>query len=141
MALDMAKMDLLGISTLLPLLTVVSNTSVYTDMCICRPLGAVMTEGQPERKCSQESKLWDRLLSERRVRKMYYIQPSLLTKNSALRTERKRRGWTQAEVAEALGISTKTVVRWEKGRAVPFPYYRQKLSTLFGKTVQELGLL
>ncbi|HEY4035401.1 MAG TPA: helix-turn-helix transcriptional regulator, partial [Ktedonobacteraceae bacterium] len=59
----------------------------------------------------------------------------------ALRTERKRRGWTQAKVAEALRVSTKTVVRWENGYAAPFPYYRQKLSTLFGKTVQELGLL
>ena len=68
------------------------------------------------------------------------MKPSMLTINSALRTERKMRGWTQAELAEALGICTKTVVRWELGKAVPFPYYRQKLSALFGKTAQELGL-
>ena len=72
---------------------------------------------------------------------MRYMKPDVLIVNEALRTERKRRGWTQAEVAEALRVSTKTVVRWENGYAVPFPYYRQKLSTLFGKTAQELGLL
>ena len=62
-------------------------------------------------------------------------------KPKLLRAERKRRGWSQADVAEALGITTKTVTRWELGVAVPFPYHRNKLSDLFGKTVQELGLL
>ncbi len=62
-------------------------------------------------------------------------------KPNLLRDERKRRGWSQAQVAEALGITTKTVIRWELGRAVPFPYYREKLFALFGKTVQELGIL
>jgi transcriptional regulator with XRE-family HTH domain len=72
---------------------------------------------------------------------MRYMKPDGLIVNEALRTERKRRGWTQAKVAEALRVSTKTVVRWENGYAAPFPYYRQKLSILFGKTAQELGLL
>src|SRR5947207_10549864 len=62
-------------------------------------------------------------------------------KPNLLRVERKRRGWSQADVAEALGITTKTVVRWERGDTVPFPYHRYKLSDLFGKTLQELGLL
>ncbi len=57
-----------------------------------------------------------------------------------LRTERIRHGWTQAEVAKALGISTKTVRRWEQGLCVPYPYYRKRLSMLFGKTTQHLGL-
>ena len=61
-------------------------------------------------------------------------------KPNLLRAERKQRGWSQADVARALGITTKTVIRWDLGRAVPFPYYREKLSALFGKTVQELGL-
>ena len=71
---------------------------------------------------------------------MSYIEPAVLMLNRTLRTERKRRGWTQAELATALGVSTKTVVRWERGQSVPFPYYREKLSALFGKTAQELGL-
>jgi len=72
---------------------------------------------------------------------MNCVEPSLLIQSPSLRTERKRQGWTQAKLAEVLGVSTKTVVRWEAGRCVPFPYYRQKLSALFGKTAQELGLL
>src|SRR5260370_38008907 len=66
---------------------------------------------------------------------MYQMKPNLL------RDERKQRGWSQADVAQALGITTKTVIRWELGQAVPFPYHRRKLSALFGKTVQDLGLL
>src|SRR5260370_31350091 len=62
-------------------------------------------------------------------------------KFNLLRDERKQRGWSQAYVAEALGITTKTVIRWELGHAVPFPYHRHKLSALFGKTAEELGLL
>ena len=58
-----------------------------------------------------------------------------------LRTERMQLGWTQAKVAEVLGISIKTVRRWEQGRSVPYPYHRRQLSVLFGKTVQQLGLL
>ncbi|HEX3641761.1 MAG TPA: helix-turn-helix transcriptional regulator [Ktedonobacteraceae bacterium] len=59
----------------------------------------------------------------------------------SLKAERKERGWSQAEVAEALGVNLSTVRRWERGRAVPYPYYRKKLATLFGKTTEELGLL
>ena len=62
-------------------------------------------------------------------------------KTSPLKAERKERGWSQAEVAEALGVNLSTVRRWERGRAVPYPYYRKKLATLFGKTTEELGLL
>jgi len=72
---------------------------------------------------------------------MRQMKPDMVMKNQKLRTERKQLGWTQAELAEALGISTKTVQRWELGRCMPFPYYRQKLSSLFGKTTQQLGLL
>ncbi len=58
-----------------------------------------------------------------------------------LRNERMQLGWTQAKVAEALGISIKTVRRWERGQCVPYPYYRRQLSILYGKTTQQLGLL
>jgi transcriptional regulator with XRE-family HTH domain len=58
-----------------------------------------------------------------------------------LRNERIRLGWTQAKLAKMLGVSTKTVVRWELGKAIPYPYNRKLLSTLFGKTTQQLGLL
>jgi transcriptional regulator with XRE-family HTH domain len=72
---------------------------------------------------------------------MNHMKTSVLMNNDRLRTERKRHGWTQAKLAEVLGVSTKTVTRWEARQSVPFPYYRNKLTALFGKTVQELGLL
>src|SRR5215831_4340549 len=58
-----------------------------------------------------------------------------------LRVERERRGWSQARVAEALGVSNRTVTRWELRIAIPYPYYREQLAQLFGKSLQELDLL
>jgi eukaryotic-like serine/threonine-protein kinase len=55
--------------------------------------------------------------------------------------ERKLRGWSQAKLAEMIGCDTRSVNRWENGQASPTPYYREKLCTLFGKNVEELGLL
>jgi len=60
--------------------------------------------------------------------------------HNLLKVERRLRGWSQAKVAEVLGVSTKTVTRWELGTAVPYPYYRGQLAALFGKTAQQLGL-
>ncbi len=57
-----------------------------------------------------------------------------------LRRERERRSWSQAEVAEKLGVDVKTVNRWENGNRKPLPYYRQLLCQLFGKTPEEFGL-
>ena len=61
--------------------------------------------------------------------------------NSRLRQERERRGWTQSEVAERVRTTRINVGRWENGQTFPSPYYRQKLSEVFGKTLQELGLI
>jgi transcriptional regulator with XRE-family HTH domain len=61
-------------------------------------------------------------------------------KSDLLRAERIQHGWSQAKLAEELGVDTRTVRRWERGQAIPFPYYRQKLSLLLGKTAEELGL-
>src|SRR2546421_5663174 len=62
-------------------------------------------------------------------------------KTYLLRAERKRRGWSQSQIAKALGVSTRTVSRWELRLAVPYPYYREQLCALFGKDAKELGLL
>lgn len=69
------------------------------------------------------------------------MKPIPMIKHRKLRTERKMHGWSQASLAEVLGVTTRTVLRWEQGLAVPQPNYRKKLGTLFGKTSQELGLL
>src|SRR5437588_5172349 len=62
-------------------------------------------------------------------------------KSNLLKAERIRRGWTQAKVAEAVGVDAKTVGRWERGKAIPYPYYREQLCALFGKNAEQLGLL
>lgn len=62
-------------------------------------------------------------------------------KSHPLRVERESRGWSQAKVAEAVGTNVRTVIRWEQGQSVPYPYYREQLCTLFGKNARELGLL
>src|SRR5207248_1842544 len=59
---------------------------------------------------------------------------------SQLKAERKQRGWSQTQVAEALGVNLSSVRRWERGLAMPYPYYREKLAALFGMTIQQLGL-
>jgi transcriptional regulator with XRE-family HTH domain len=69
------------------------------------------------------------------------MKTPIFMKNQKLRTERKLQGWSQAKLAKVLGVTTRTVIRWEQGLAVPQPNYRKKLGTLFGKTAQELGLL
>ena len=58
-----------------------------------------------------------------------------------LRAERERRGCTQADVAERLGTTRIAVIRWEKGAFRPTPYFRRKLADLYGKSIEELGLL
>ncbi len=54
--------------------------------------------------------------------------------------ERKRRGWSQQEVADRLGTTQNNVSRWELGLTTPDSYFRLKLCELFGKTAAELGL-
>jgi tetratricopeptide (TPR) repeat protein/transcriptional regulator with XRE-family HTH domain len=58
-----------------------------------------------------------------------------------LKAERELRGWSQAKVAEAVGSTPRNVSRWEQGRTIPHPYYREQLCLLFGKNARELGLL
>ena len=72
---------------------------------------------------------------------MKNMKPPVFIKNHKLRTERKLQGWSQAKLAKVLGVTTRTVIRWEQGLAVPQPNYRKKLGAIFGKTAQELGLL
>lgn len=47
--------------------------------------------------------------------------------NQLLKHERKRRGWTQADVAGHTGTDGYTMNRWKRGRTSPSPYFRRKL--------------
>lgn len=64
--------------------------------------------------------------------------------NKAIRTHlidaRKRKGWSQQEVADHLGTTQHNVSRWESGVTRPSLYFRTKLCVLFGKSAQELGI-
>jgi transcriptional regulator with XRE-family HTH domain len=61
-------------------------------------------------------------------------------KPDLLRAQRMQHGWSQAKLAQQLGVDARTVRRWELGEAVPVPYYRKQLLRLFDKTAEELGL-
>ena len=55
--------------------------------------------------------------------------------SSNLTALRKRRGWTQAELAEKIHYSDKSVSKWERGEALPDLKVLKTLSELYGGTV------
>lgn len=62
--------------------------------------------------------------------------------NELLPYERKKRGWTQGDIASELGmLEDRTVRRWELGKSLPEPRFHPQLEALFGKSVQKLGFL
>src|SRR2546423_13451903 len=61
-------------------------------------------------------------------------------RNTLLRTERLRRGWTQQHLADFAGISLSTVERAEKGESIRVDCI-QRLCECLSKTSEELGLL
>jgi DNA-binding XRE family transcriptional regulator len=54
---------------------------------------------------------------------------------------RLRQGWTQADLAEKMGVATKTVVRWEAGTTIPQPGLRAKLGALLQIDPEEIWSL
>src|SRR6266487_342011 len=61
--------------------------------------------------------------------------------NEQLRQARHFKGWTQSELARALGADFKTVSRWERGITVPGAYFREKLCSVLDRTPEDLGLI
>jgi transcriptional regulator with XRE-family HTH domain len=57
-----------------------------------------------------------------------------------LRAARLQRQWSQRELAERVGATVATVKRWERQATVPGPYFRLKLTALFGTSEEALGL-
>ncbi len=58
-----------------------------------------------------------------------------------LSAERYRRGWSQQDVADFIGTTPLNVRRWERGITTPCPYFRHKLSLVFGVSAQALGIV
>ncbi len=50
------------------------------------------------------------------------------------------RGWSQARLAEQVGVSTRTVARWEAGQSSPYSIYREHLCRLLGLDSNKPGL-
>ena len=51
---------------------------------------------------------------------------------------RKERNLTQAEQGEKLGVTNKTISRWETGNYMPSVEMLEELSTMYGMTINEL---
>ena len=54
---------------------------------------------------------------------------------------RNKKNWTQAVLAEKLGVQLKTVKRWEAGESLPQLRMRASLCEILGTTNDELGLI
>ena len=67
-------------------------------------------------------------------------RPPLKGGNQNLVNARLQRGWTQREVAEAVGTTLANVSRWERGVTFPSPYFRQKLCEVFEMSPEDLNL-
>jgi DNA-binding XRE family transcriptional regulator len=58
--------------------------------------------------------------------------------NNQIREHRLRRGWSQQELAEAVGVSRQSISSIERGRYVPSLSLALKFSRLFGLPTDEL---
>ena len=63
------------------------------------------------------------------------------TWHEKLHQERIRHGWTQKELADKIGSSSKTVGRWERGGQPPSLFFQQKLTKVLGKDAETLGFV
>jgi tetratricopeptide (TPR) repeat protein len=61
--------------------------------------------------------------------------------NTLLRIARDQLGWSQQELADQIGTTPINVSRWENGHTSPSPFFRQRLSEVYGKMPAELGLV
>lgn len=57
-----------------------------------------------------------------------------------LRVLRAERGWSQAEVAQRLGVSRQTINAVEKGRYEPSLELALKMAYLFGQRIEDIFL-
>src|SRR5215472_5893321 len=57
-----------------------------------------------------------------------------------LRQQRTRLGLSQEALAEALGVSPRSINRWEQGEAQPQPEHRRRLARVFGVEIGDLVL-
>src|SRR5215471_11703816 len=61
--------------------------------------------------------------------------------NQQLRLARQQKGWSQKQVATAIGTNAVMVSRWETGVMRPGPYFRQRLCAPYGRSPEDLGFV
>lgn len=59
--------------------------------------------------------------------------------NQQLRQARKKRTWSQGDLAEQIGVAKETISRWENGVSRPQPQQLSRLCETFQLTPEELG--
>ena len=60
--------------------------------------------------------------------------------NERLRRTRHLKGWTQSDLADAVGTDFETVSRWERGITMPSAYFREQLcAASWRKPLKNLG--
>ncbi len=64
-----------------------------------------------------------------------------MVENIFLREAREKHGWSRGEVVDKIKCGAASYHRWETQGVLPTPYYRRKLSALFGRSIEELGFL
>ena len=64
--------------------------------------------------------------------------PKRKTDTQLLRSERERRGWTQADVADRIGVVEKVVSNWERGTHLPYLENMIALCKLFARDIDEI---
>ena len=57
---------------------------------------------------------------------------------SKIKTARDSRGWSQAELADRVGVRSNTIARIERGEQTPRVPLAIKLATEFGTSVEEM---
>ncbi|MCC4467311.1 helix-turn-helix transcriptional regulator [Limosilactobacillus reuteri] len=58
-----------------------------------------------------------------------------------LKSLRYQKGYTQADVANKLGVTIPTVSSWERGLSKPYPKYIPKLADILGVSAEDIFLL
>jgi transcriptional regulator with XRE-family HTH domain len=72
--------------------------------------------------------------------------------NSVLAEQRRLRGWSQRDLVREVcrlcyadgefpGLDVKSVGRWERGEAMPSPFYLKRLCQIFHMNARELGFM
>lgn len=69
---------------------------------------------------------------------MKHRQPSIRAKETGERLRKLRAERGQAEVAEAIGVSTMAISQYETGKRIPQDKIKIKLARYFGQSVESL---